>query len=145
MPKSLDRQLTYRCHLMSKLSDIQSKDLYLKECGLSLSEARSLTAIGTFAPLSINDLAFRANLNKGQASRAAQVMVDRKFVIKKESPDDGRGIELNLTNEGKKTFEKIMEAVNKRNQEIFSCLSNSEKEQFGAMLDRVIHHLRKNV
>lgn len=144
MPKSLDRQLTYRCHLMSKLSDIQSKDLYLQECGLSLSEARSLTAIGTFAPLSINDLAYRAILNKGQASRAAQVMVDRKFVIKKESPDDGRGIELNLTAEGKKTFDKIMQAVNKRNQEIFSCLSAAEKDQFGEMLDRVIHHLRKN-
>lgn len=144
MPKSLERQLTYRMHLMSKLSDIQSKNLYLDECGLSLSEARSLTAIGAFAPLSINDLAFRANLNKGQASRAAQVMVNRKFVIKSESPDDGRGIELTLSHEGRKTFEKIMLAVNRRNREIFSCLSPNEKEQFGEMLDRVIKHLRNN-
>ena len=72
-------------------------------------------------------------------------MVDKKYVVKRETPDDGRGIELNLTSEGKKAFEKIMQAVNKRNQEIFSCLSAVEKEQFSEMLDRVIHNLRKNV
>jgi DNA-binding MarR family transcriptional regulator len=57
---------------------------------MSFSECRCLAAVGSFAPLSINDLAFRANLDKGQASRAAQVLVDQKLVRKTTSPEDAR-------------------------------------------------------
>ena len=77
MTKPLDQQLTYKLHLLGKLSDVRSQQIYLERAGLSLSEARSLTAIGTFAPLSINELAYRSNLTKSQASRAAQAMVDK--------------------------------------------------------------------
>ncbi len=43
----------------------------------------------TFAPLSVNDLAQKANLNKGQASRAAQSLVEQGLVVKAASPTDG--------------------------------------------------------
>jgi len=67
----LDRTLTYRLHLLHKLTDQESQRAYVAEAGLSMSDGRCLTAVGTFAPLSVNDLAQKANLNKGQASRAA--------------------------------------------------------------------------
>lgn len=138
---SIDRHLTYRLHLLSKLSDVKSKQIYQDAINLSLAEARSLSAIGAFAPLSINELAVRSNLTKGQASRAAQLMVEKEYVIKKDSAEDGRGVELSLTPKGKNTFEKLLPLIETRNKEIFGCLSEFEKKQLDQLIDRVINHL----
>lgn len=138
---SIDRHLTYRLHLLSKLSDVKSKQIYQEAINLSLAEARLLSAIGSFAPLSINELAFRSNLTKGQASRAAQLMVEKNYVSKKDAKDDGRGVELSLTQKGKVTFEKLLPLIENRNKEIFGCLSESEKKHLDQLIDRVINHL----
>ena len=93
----LDRSLTYRLHLLHKVSDHESHQAYLQALGLSLSEARCLATIGSFQPMSVMDLADKGHLNKGQASRAAQSLVDRGWIEKKNNPNDGRGVTLSLT------------------------------------------------
>ena len=70
----LDRTLTYRLHQLHKLTDMDSQSVYPERTGLSMSDGRCLTTIGTFEPLSVKELADKANLNKGQASRAAQAL-----------------------------------------------------------------------
>jgi hypothetical protein len=71
-PTPLDRTITHRLHTLSKITDRVSQAAYESDAGIPFSEGRCLAAIGAFSPLSVNDLAQRANLNKGQASRAAQ-------------------------------------------------------------------------
>lgn len=98
---ALLRTFTYRLHQLHKLSDVESHRAYLAETKLSMSAGRCLAAIGSFAPLSVNDLAAAANLTKGQASRAAQSLVEQKLVVKANSKTDGRGVVLTLTREGR--------------------------------------------
>ncbi|MGH8809334.1 MAG: MarR family winged helix-turn-helix transcriptional regulator [Noviherbaspirillum sp.] len=136
----LDRTMTYRLHLLHKLSDRESQRAYLEDAGLPMSEGRCLSAIGSFAPLSINDLAQRANLNKGQASRAAQALVEKALVRKEASETDGRGVVLRLTRKGAQVWERVMQVVARRNEEIFGCLSAAEREQLSDMFDRMIAH-----
>ena len=63
---------------------------------MSISDGRCLAAIGSLAPLSVNDLAAHAHLTKGQASRAAQALVAAGLVSKTSRSDaDGRGVVLN--------------------------------------------------
>src|SRR3989442_6346807 len=95
----LDRTLTYRLHLLHKLTDIESQRAYVAGAGLSMSDGRCLTAVGTFAPLSVNDLAQKDKLNKGQASPAAQSLVDHGVVLKDASPTHGPGRVLTPTAE----------------------------------------------
>lgn len=134
----LDRTLTYRLHLLHKLTDIESQRAYVAGAGLSMSDGRCLTAVGTFAPLSVNDLAKKANLNKGQASRAAQSLVDQGLVLKAASPTDGRGVVLTLTPRGKAAWQRAMQVVGQRNQDIFSVLSAAERTQLSDFFDRLI-------
>jgi DNA-binding MarR family transcriptional regulator len=134
----LDRTLTYRLHLLNKLSDRESQLAYLSESGLPLSESRCLAAIGSFAPLSIKDLAQRANLDKGQASRAAQSLVDQSLVLKDASAVDGRGVVLTLSRKGRSTWQRVMRVIGRRNEQIFGCLDAGQREQLGRLLDRVI-------
>ena len=88
---ALDTMLSYRLHLLHKLTDLESQRAYLSEARLTLADGRCLAAIGAFAPLSVNELAQRANLTKGQASRAAQWLVEQALVDKSASPSDSRG------------------------------------------------------
>lgn len=136
----LDRFLSYRLHQVSKITDRVSSDAYATELGLAVGEGRCLAAVGHFAPLSVVELAARANLHKGPASRAAQALVERGLVSKHASATDGRGVVLSLTPAGRKLWTRVMALIERRNEEIFGCLSASERKQFGAMLDRLVAH-----
>lgn len=138
----LDQYLTWRLHRIAKLTDKHSSNAYAEEFGLPVGEARCLAAIGNFAPLSVNDLAAGANLNKAQASRAAQALVERGLVIKQASTTDARGVVLTLTKAGNKLWNEVMATIARRNEEIFGCLTRSEQQQLGDMLDRLIAHAK---
>lgn len=138
----LERSLTYRLHQLHKLTDAQSQRVYLADTGLPMSEARCLTAVGSFAPLSVNELASKANLNKAQASRAAQALVERGLVSKIDSTLDKRGVVLALTTAGETSWQAAMNVVAQRNQDIFSLLSDDEKTTLSELFDRLIAHAK---
>lgn len=141
-PPALERFLTYRLHVLNKITDRDTNRAYLEDCGIPLGEARCLAAIGRYAPLSVNDLARAANLNKGQASRSAQALVERGLVEKTMSTSDGRGVVLAPTQTGLAQYQRIIDLIARRNDEIFACLSADEQRLLGDMLDRVISHLQ---
>ena len=138
----LERFLTYRLHVVNKLSDRDTHRAYLERLELPLSEARCLAAIGRFEPLSVKDLARAANLDKGQASRSAQSLVERGLADKTVSDTDARGVWLTLTPPGADMYDRVIRLIETRNQEIFGCLSAAEREQLGSLLDRVGRHLQ---
>ncbi|PJI51710.1 hypothetical protein CTI14_54975, partial [Methylobacterium radiotolerans] len=80
-------------------------------------------------------MARAANLNKGQASRSAQALVDRGLVEKTVSASDGRGVVLAPTADGLTQYRRIVDLIARRNDEIFGCLTADEQQQFGDMLD----------
>ncbi len=131
--------LTYRLHKLHKLTDRRSSEAYAA-MGLGVGEARCLAAIGQFAPLSVNDLAARANLDKAQASRAAQMLVDRELVLKSVSDADARGVVLTPTRAGRALWKRVMRLIAQRNADIFGCLSAHEQRQLETIFDRLIAH-----
>ena len=136
----LDRFLTYRLHRLAKDSDRASAAAYQAECGLSLSEGRCLAAVGQFEPASVKDLARLANLDKANASRAADALVARGLVSKAASATDARGVALSLTREGRTLWRRVMKLIERRNAEVFGCLSAAEVKVLDAMLDRLVAH-----
>ena len=139
----LERTLSYRLHLLHKLTDAHSQTAYPEHTGRSLSDGRCLVTVGAFEPLSVNELAREANLNKGQASRAAQALVEQGLVRKQDSADDGRGVVLSLTPAGRKACQRTMALIEQRNQEMFGCLDAGEQTLLSTLLDRLIAHARK--
>lgn len=122
---------------------IGSGRLYPQQLDLTLSDARCLGAIGSFAPMSVNRLAELAILNKGQASRAAQSLVEQGLVVKAEAEGDARGVKLTLTPRGRKVWQKTMELIHRRNERVFACLTAQERRSVGGLLDQLVAHLRQ--
>ncbi|MGO4328074.1 MarR family winged helix-turn-helix transcriptional regulator [Cupriavidus sp. 2TAF22] len=143
IPIALDRTLTHRLHELNKLTDRVTQLAYESEVGIPMHEGRCLAAIGSFSPLSVNDLARRANLDKGQASRAAQSLVDKGLVRKTASATDGRGVVLTVTTQGERIWLRTMALIERRNAEIMSCLDEDERKQFDDLLERLVVKARE--
>ena len=143
MNTPLDRTYTHRLHALAKITDRATQQAYEDDVGIPISEGRCLAAIGSFHPLSVNDLAMRANLNKAQASRSTQALVDQGMVMKQASEVDGRGVVLTLSPQGMALWEKVMGVIERRNQEILSALTMDEQAQLDVLLDRLLQHARK--
>ena len=135
---ALADSFTHRLHTLGKLTDRVTQAAYLDETALPLGEGRCLAAIGAFAPLSVKDLAHRANVDKGQASRAAQALVDRGLVRKQASETDGRGVVLTPTASGQRLWKKVMALIARRNEEIFGCLPVAQRRLLAQMLEQLI-------
>lgn len=142
-PAPLARSLTYRLHLLHKVTDLVSQQRYEEELGMSLSDGRCLATIGSFGPLSVNELAEHSNLNKSQASRGAQALVDHGLVAKVDHPGDGRGVLLELTPSGRRLWARSMELIDRRNADIFGCLGEREQQALSDFFDRLIAHNRR--
>ena len=138
----LQRTVTHRLHTLQKLTDKVSQLSYLAEAGLPHGEGRCLAAIGAFAPPSINELARFANLDKSQASRSAQALVERGLVRKVPSPLDGRGVVLQLSKAGERVWQRVMAMIEARNAQIVACLDDAEWAQLDHLLDRLVAHAR---
>ncbi len=139
-PKPLDEQLTWRLHRLAKLSDRATAAAYAEELGLGVAEGRALAAVGAFGPLSVNDLAAHAHLDKAQASRAAQMLVERELVLKSASGTDARAVVLSLSRRGAAMHQRVMTLIDRRNREIMACLSATERKALLAIIDRLIDH-----
>ena len=138
----LGRSVTHRLHTLSKLTDKLTQQAYVSEAGVALGEGRCLAAVATFGPLSVNALAGYANLNKGQASRAAQTLVEQGLVRKAVADDDARGVVLTLAPAGAKVWARLQAVIERRNEEITACLSTEECRVLDALLDRLVAHAR---
>ena len=134
----LDQFLTYRMHVLNKLADRGISELYHTKLDITLPEARVIASVGSFGPFSIMNLAKHANLDKSQASRAAEALIQRGLIERETSAEDGRVVLISLTGDGRALYRKVMPIARKWNADLFECLDEKEREAFGQALDRVI-------
>lgn len=135
---ALKRYFTYRLNTLSKLNDMASQAAYLQGTGLSLPEARCLSAIGSFPRLTVSQLAFEANLDKGHASRTVQALAARGLAARLPRAGDARSVALTLTPAGKALWRKLMPLIEQRNQALLGSLSEDEQALLLDMFDRIL-------
>jgi len=134
----LEQFLTYRLHVLNKLSERGISERYMAKLDVTLPESRVIASVGSFGPLSIMDLARHANLDKSQASRAAEALIRQGLVQREASADDGRVVLVSLTTEGRALYRKVMPIARKWNTDLFDCLDDREKIALSEALDKVI-------
>lgn len=135
----LEQLLTYRLHVLNKLSERGISERYQDKLEVTLPEARVIASVGSFGPFSIMELARHANLDKSQASRAAEALIRQGLVKREPSAEDGRVVLVSLTAEGRALYRKVMPIARKWNDDLFESLDEQEKLAFGHALDKIIH------
>jgi DNA-binding MarR family transcriptional regulator len=100
-------------------------------------EWRIVALLGGFAPMSLNDVAKEAGLDKGQTSRAVSALRERGIVARAVAPGDARLVSLSLTAAGEALYRGLMAAAEERNDAFANALTKEER----ACLDRALAKL----
>jgi len=132
--------LTYRLHILNKLNERSSSERIQAKLGITLPEARLIAAVGSFGPFSVMELARHANLDKSQASRAADALMQRGLMRRDASEQDGRLVLVSLTPDGRALYRRVMPIARKLNVDFFACLDERERNALSQILDKLIAH-----
>jgi DNA-binding MarR family transcriptional regulator len=135
--------ISFRIHAVANQISRGAALAYRREFGVSLMEWRTLALLGAQSPLSQGELARHGGLDKGQMSRVVAGLVARDLVAREPDPADARGVRLALTRAGRRTYEGLIAAANRRNDALAAALAPHEHRQLDRMLERLAARARQ--
>jgi DNA-binding MarR family transcriptional regulator len=109
---------------------------YSRQFDLSQVEWRIIALVGEHAPATLNGLSDLMGLDKGQTSRGVSALVTRRLIVR-EYRREGRGVQITLSARGAEIYRKLMMSALERNRLLLDGLSNAERIQLFAILDRL--------
>jgi DNA-binding MarR family transcriptional regulator len=141
-PSGIRDLVSYRLHVLANLSARWAEARYQQRFSLKLLEWRAMALLGEEEPLSLNELARGAGLEKSHASRTVAGLIGRKLVSSTPDDRDGRGKLFGLTRSGKTLYRKVFDDAVKRSDAWLSVLSKEEGAALMNMLERLTEQAR---
>jgi DNA-binding MarR family transcriptional regulator len=115
---------------------------YHERYGLDIPEWRVLATLGfRDEACSAQYISHCTRTHKSTISRAVTALMSRQLVERVENQDDRREFALRMTRKGKALYQQLIPRLLRREQEILSCLSVKEREEFARMLGKVENSL----
>ena len=106
-PLRLDRFIPYRLSVLAaKVSQRLARE-YAEAVGLQLPEARVMTVLGSFSPVSSNAVVQHTSMDKATVSRAIVRLLHLGLVTRTPDPRDRRLLILNFTPKGRRAYTKL--------------------------------------
>jgi DNA-binding MarR family transcriptional regulator len=135
--------LSYRLHVVANLLSRSAELRYRREFGVSLWEWRTVALLGgAQEPLSLNELARSAGIDKSQMSRVVSGLTERRLVLRASDSNDARSVRLMLSKSGRRLYERLIDAAAERDAAFRDCLSEKEKQAFDSALAKLAEHAR---
>jgi DNA-binding MarR family transcriptional regulator len=133
----LDQFLPYRLSIASNAVSDAVATAYRTLFGLRIPEWRLVAVLAEGGPMSQQALCGRTRMDKVTVSRAAIALVDRGLVERASNPEDQRSHLLTLSKQGWALYEQIAPQAIELERRIFAGFSQAERDQLGAMLERL--------
>jgi DNA-binding MarR family transcriptional regulator len=127
-PTNLKELFSFRLNVLAHLSSKIAALVNDQEFGLDSREWRIIGLLGAFSPFSLQTLAREVNVDKSQASRIVSGLIERGLLQRGADENDGRGVQLSLTTQGKTLYRKVFPKAVKRNEAVLSVLSPNDRE-----------------
>ena len=111
---------------------------YQERYGLDIPEWRVLATLGfRNDACSAQYIAYCTRTHKSTISRAVTALMGRQLVERVENADDRREYRLRLTRKGETLYAELIPRLLRREQEILSCLSAQERQEFATLLGKI--------
>ena len=111
---------------------------YQARYGLDIPEWRVLATLGfRNDACSAQYISDCTRTHKSTISRAVTALMERQIVERVENAEDRREFRLRLTRKGRALYEELIPRLLRKEQDILSCLSASERKQFAALLGKI--------
>lgn len=136
-PANLKELFSFRLNVLAHMSSKIAALVNEREFELDSREWRIIGLLGAFSPFSLQALAREVNVDKSQASRIVSSLIQRGLLQRGPDENDGRGVQLSLTPQGKTLYRKIFPKAVKRNEALLSVLSADDRQ----CLERILKQL----
>ncbi len=133
-PKSFRNLLTFRLHMVARLSERVSEEYYRRQFDLSLPECRVIGITGGYGSVSFKKVASDTYLEKSYASRVVSSLVERNILEKQENPSDSRSVLLRLTTHGIKVHDEMHQAAIRLNDWLTATMAADQPQAFTTTL-----------
>lgn len=112
-------------------------------CGkpVSVAEAHALLELTRHAPLAQRDLAAWLRLEKSTVSRLVAQLVARGWVLREQSPTDGRMLLLSLTDDGRRVAGELAVARRARFERLLSAIPEAKRRDVSRALEVLVEAL----
>jgi DNA-binding MarR family transcriptional regulator len=115
---------------------------YRERYGLDIPEWRVLATLGfRNEACSAQYIAHCTRTHKSTISRAVTALMERGLIERVENADDRREFALRMTRKGQTLYEELIPRLRRKEQEILSCLSAQERQDFAIALGKIERHL----
>ncbi len=125
--ENLDLVLALRdvCHVLHQLYEGKG------------SQKGVLIALGQTGPITQRKLTELLGIRPGSASEVITKLEHAGLICRSPHPSDGRTVDITLTEEGQKQSMTARQQRIARHREMFSCLSQEEKQQLQNLLGKL--------
>lgn len=135
----LDEFITFRLLHLTNRFNRQAVKILATHTGLRLPEWRCLAILGAYGPQQVNQISARLGADKGLISRSLTSLEKSGHVKMKRNTGDRRQILVTLTAKGKKTMERMMPIMRRRQGKLVKSLTRQEWK----MLDKIVAKLHQ--
>ena len=101
------------------------------------SQKRILIMLNEVGSITQRELTERLGIQPGSVSEVIAKLEDAGYIIRNTSEEDRRTMTIELTETGKKRALEIKEERNRRHEEMFSCLSDDEKNTLLSLFEKI--------
>ena len=136
----LERYLPYRLSILSNRVSSRVAETYGDKFALSITEWRIMAVLGEYPGVSADEVSLKTQIEKSILSRAINKLLSRHFVAREFDPADRRRSMLSLTKTGKSVYDEIVPVAYEFERELLECFSESEREQFSELVDKLYEH-----
>ncbi|HWW65658.1 MAG TPA: MarR family winged helix-turn-helix transcriptional regulator [Sphingomonadaceae bacterium] len=140
-PPSFRKLMTFRLHMMARLSERISEEYYRTQFDLTLPQCRVIGITAGYGTVSFKQMAREAYLEKSYASRVVASLVERDILAKMDNPADSRSVLLVLTEHGHTIHGEMYAAAVKLNERLQEPFTKSEERDFLAFLETLEEQL----
>lgn len=105
---ALEEFLPYRLNRLAAALSQAFRAVYGPHHDLTVPEWRVLATLGQFETMSAKEIGAHSAMHKTKVSRAVRALEERRWLTRRESPEDRREEILRLTPLGRKTYADIV-------------------------------------
>lgn len=114
---------------------------YQRAVGLQLPEARVMTVLGNFAPVSSNAVVHHTSMDKATVSRAIGRLIQIELVSRMPDPRDRRLLVLGFTPKGKRTYRRLTQVARAWDAWFTEQLAAADRARLKRILVKLAHRL----
>jgi len=141
MTKNTDFDLLdFMPYLLNQAADATSREFevaYKAKYGMLRTEWRVIFHLGRYGEMTAKEICDRARIHKTKVSRAVHALADKRYISRKEMPDDRRHEALALTTSGQRVFADLLNEAQRFDADMMVDFTDDEKAQMRQFLIRI--------